>query len=127
MSYEFYKTLHLFSLALLFTSLGGLLLHAMNGGDKASNPSYKLAAAGHGTALLLLLVSGFGALAKLGLAFGSNPWLHIKLVVWLVLGGLVVVPGRFPALAKPVWFALPVLGGLAAWLAVTKPFTAIAG
>lgn len=124
MSYQFYKILHLVSLMLMFSSVGGLLLHAMNGGTKATNPSYKLAAAGHGSALLLLLVSGFGMLAKGGIAFATNPWIHIKLLIWFVMGALVMVPARAPGLAKPTWVLAPILGGIAAWAAIFRPFTA---
>jgi hypothetical protein len=123
-SYQFYKTLHLVSVMLMFSSLGGLLLHAMNGGTKANNPSYKLAAAGHGASLLVMLVAGFGMLAKGGFSFATNPWIHIKLLLWFVMGALVMVPARAPGLAKPVWVAAPILGGIAAWAAIFKPFTA---
>lgn len=127
MPYEFYKLLHLFSLVLMFTSLGGLLLHAMNGGTKATNPSHKLAAAGHGSGLLLLLVSGFGMLARGGISFGANPWIHIKLLIWFVMGALIMVPARAPGLAKPTWVLAPILGGVAAWAAIFRPFTAAVG
>jgi hypothetical protein len=32
------------------------------------------------------------------------------------------VPPRWPGLARPLLFALPLLGGLAAYMAIYKPF-----
>jgi len=40
----------------------------------------------------------------------------------LTLGALVALPYRRPDLARLVFIALPVLGGLASWLAIYKPF-----
>ena len=37
MSYEIYKVLHLLGLSLVVLSLGGIILHAINGGSKQSN------------------------------------------------------------------------------------------
>lgn len=118
MSFEFYKILHVVGVMLLFTALGGVTLHALSGGDKGR----KLLAASHGVALLLLLVAGFGMIAKLKLAAPYPGWIWGKLVIWLLLGGAVVLPRKKPELAKPLFLALPLLGGVAAWLAIMKPF-----
>ena len=55
---EVYKILHILGVAWLFFALGGATLHALNGGDKASNKSRKLVAASHGIALVIILVAG---------------------------------------------------------------------
>ena len=73
--------------------------------------------------VLAILVSGFGALAKLGL---SNPgiwplWLWLKVLIWLVFGGVTVLIRRAPRFAPVLWWALPLLGGAAAYLAIYKP------
>lgn len=82
MSYEFYKILHLVSLIALFLSLGMLIV-----GPK---PLKKLIMSLHGVALLLLLVSGFGLIAKLHIPLKllSPSWFWQKTFVWLVLAGL---------------------------------------
>jgi len=121
MSYAFYKTLHYLGFFLVFAALGGSLVHAMNGGTKDNNPSRKLLAIGHGLGLTLVVIAGFGMLAKLGI-HGVPGWAAAKIVVWLVIGALLVVPNRLPHLAKPVYIALPFLGALAGWLALAKPF-----
>lgn len=121
-SYQLYKVVHIFGLLLTFMSLGALFLHVHNGGDKASNRGRALVAASHGIGLFLVLLGGFGMLARLKLDFVAVPWVHAKLLIWLLLGGILALPYRVPAAAKALWVTVPVLGGLAAWLAVYKPF-----
>jgi hypothetical protein len=121
-SYQVYKLVHFLGLFLLFSSLGGLSLHVMNGGDKGSNKARKLLAATHGTSLLLILVGGFGMLARLELPGGLPPWIHVKLTIWLLLGALLALPYRVPAASKAVWFGAPLLGLLSAYVALYKPF-----
>lgn len=122
MSLAFYKVLHLFSAFLLFAALGGLTLAARARRTDA-DAGRKLAAASHGIALVLLLVTGFGALARLAISSpGLWPgWVWAKVVIWLALGAALVVR-RFPAAAGMLWWLWPVLGGVAAWLALYKPF-----
>jgi hypothetical protein len=120
--YEAYKVLHLLSVMLLFLCFGGLALYVAGGGTRAANPNRKLIAALHGTATFLVLLGGFGLLARLGVIQGGFPlWVWIKLTVWLVLGLAVVLPYRRPDLARPLFLLYPILGGVAAWAAVYKP------
>ena len=121
MSIAVYKLIHIFSIMLLFTAFGGLLLAARAGVE--TGVSRKLAGITHGIALLLILISGFGALARIGM---SNPaiwpaWLWIKALIWLALGAVVVVIKRSPRLAPALWWILPLLGGIAAYLALKNP------
>lgn len=121
MPLEFYKVIHYLGLALLFVALGGTVSYTINGGDKEDNKARKLIAAGHGTAMLLLLVAGFGMLAKLG-ASVSSAWVIGKLVIWLVLGGaLAFIPKAKKDGAKVLLFVLPLLAAAAAYLAIHKP------
>lgn len=120
--YEAYKVLHLLSVMLLFLCFGGLALYVAGGGTRAANPNRKLIAALHGTATFLVLLGGFGLLARLGVIQGGFPlWVWIKLTVWLVLGLAVVLPYRRPDLARPLFLLYPILGGVAAWAAIYKP------
>lgn len=120
--YEAYKLAHYFGIFMLMIALGALSLHAINGGDKASNTARKLVAISHGVALFLVLLGGFGMLARLGLTSGLPVWVWIKLGIWLLLGALLVIPYRVPKLARPLWFFLPLLGIAAAAVAIYKPF-----
>ncbi|MFT4625010.1 MAG: hypothetical protein ACI8PZ_003676 [Myxococcota bacterium] len=121
-SLQVYKLVHMFGLFLLFTSVGGIALHAANGGTRDSNTARGLAFGTHGIGLLLVFVSGFGMLARLGMTAGVPGWAVAKLVIWLAIGGLVMLPQRAPGTAKAVWFGAPVLAAVAVWLAITKPF-----
>jgi hypothetical protein len=121
MSLVAYRLLHIFSMMLLFTSLGGLLLASRAG--ITTGVSRKTAGMTHGIALILLLITGFGALAKTGL---SNPglwpaWLWIKALIWLVFGGVIVLIRRSPNASTLLWWILPLLGALAAYMALYKP------
>jgi hypothetical protein len=116
MSYLFYKILHLFAVLLLFTSLGTLA------GAARDERLRRLAGVAHGVSLAIILVAGFGLLARLGL-FGSIPgWAWLKIGLWLLLGLLVLPLRRRPEWTAWLWPMIPIVGGLAAWLAVQKPF-----
>ncbi len=122
MPYTVYKLKHIFGLIFLFLSLGGMCLHAMNGGSKESNASRKILAIGHGVSLLLMLVGGFGLMARLSLTSFPWPfWIWPKILIWLLLGASVAFIYRKPALGKVLWFILPILGVLAASMAIFKP------
>jgi hypothetical protein len=123
-SHQFYNVVHIVGIVLLAVALGGLALHALNGGTRQSNGARGLVAALHGTGALLVLVGGFGMLARLGFRHGGGfpGWLWVKIGVWLLLAAAVLVPYRRPALARPLFLALPLLAGLAAYMAIYKPF-----
>lgn len=117
-----YKTIHAFSALLLLFAMGGLVLRALESDDPGrKTPARKLASITHGVALLLLLVTGFGGLAKLGIMGAMPLWAWLKIVLWLAFGGVVALIHKKPNLLKPLWFLLPLLAGVAAWLALYKP------
>jgi hypothetical protein len=122
-SHAFYNVVHIVGIVLVMSALGGTALHALNGGTRQTNRARGLVAGLHGAGALLVLVGGFGMLARLGFRHGANfpGWLWVKLAVWAAAAALLVVPYRRPALARPVYLALPVLGGLAAYMAIYKP------
>lgn len=121
MSYNVYKLLHLLGGAMIFVSLGGIVVHAIGGGDKESNPARKPLAILHGVGLVFLLVAGFGMLARLGLSM-SGGWIWTKVVIWVILGAASVLPYRSQPLARSLLVLLPLLGMLAGFLAIYKPF-----
>jgi hypothetical protein len=107
-----------FSVLLLFTSLGTLAAAAQSNGERFK----RLAGIAHGIAVTIIFVAGFGLLARLGM-FGSIPiWAWLKIGLWLVLGLIVLPLRRKPEWATALWLAIPVVGGLAVWLAIAKPF-----
>ena len=118
-----YKIVHLVGMFMLFTVLGGIALHALNGGTKQSNAGRRLIAAMHGISLFIILLGGFGMLARLGLVQGMLPgWVLAKLAIWALLPFLGMMAYRKPDVAKLLLVAMPMLGGLAGWIALYKPF-----
>ena len=122
MDYNLYRWLHVVGIILLFTAIGGLVMRQITA--TAGDAGRKAGSIMHGLALLLILFSGFGLLATL--AIPHNPagwpaWVWIKFVIWLILGGIVVLIKRAPALAKILWWGIPILGFIAAYLALTHP------
>ncbi len=116
--YEAYKVLHLIGVIFLLLSLGAYLMLSMN----KSEIGKKLAAMTHGISILIILVAGFGLLARLGLfgAGGWPAWVWVKLIVWLILALIIVLIKRAPGLIPVLWFLIPALAGLAAYMAVYK-------
>lgn len=121
LSYTVYKALHLVGIMLTVAALAGMAVHAANGGTRAESRTRALATALHGTGLLLVLVAGFGMLARLGGSAASG-WVLVKLAIWLTLGAAAMVPYRRPPLARAVFLAAPLLAALAGIVALTKPF-----
>ncbi len=119
MSYQAYKVLHLFGVLMLFLALGAQLLRAQVG-DSAQGVSKAVVGSMHGIGLVLALVGGFGLIAELGIGFPG--WIMAKFAIWIALGGITAVIKRAAGLRAAMWFILPALGLLAAYLAIFKPF-----
>lgn len=121
---DFYEILHIIGIAMLFVAIGGVATHAANGGTKAASSTRGLVGSMHGLGALLILVGGFGMLARIGFQHGANfpGWLWVKIIVWVILSAIVLMPYRKPALAKPFIFVLPLLAGVAVYMALYKPF-----
>ena len=122
MSYEFYKLVHVLGILMVFVSLGGLLLFVINNGNRESNVWRKQVAITHGVGIFLVLLGGFGMLAKLGINWPWPGWIIAKFVIWLVLGGALTLIYKKPELGKVLWALILVLGFGAAYLAGMKPF-----
>ena len=118
MPYAIYKLLHVIGLMLLFLGMGGLLLGARSGLDRAPKGTAIL----HGVGLFAMLVGGFGMMARLGIDWPWPGWLIAKLGVWLAIGALPVLVRRRVLPGGPAWLIAAVLGALAAWFAIVKPF-----
>jgi hypothetical protein len=108
-----YQILHLTGIIMLFMGYGALLARSMCGSDNVS--VRKLGSITSGIGLLLILIAGFGLIAKYHLSI-TAPWLIVKMAIWLALGGLIVLINRKPALAKPLWWGILSLGTIAAFM-----------
>jgi len=119
-----YKLIHLIGIFSIFAALGGVALHAANGASKADNRLRGLVGILHGLGSLLIVVAGFGMLARFDLSDGAFPfgWVMVKVVIWLLLSVAILLPYQRPQLARYLIILMPILGGAAAALALFKPF-----
>ncbi len=106
-----YHFLHVVGVILLFLGFGGL-----TGGDNASR---RRAMMYHGTGLLVLLITGFGFIAKTkaaapasGLSY-TSPFILVMYAIWLALGALPVLSKR-GIIPAPVVVKIALLLGVVA-------------
>lgn len=118
-----YKIIHVFAVVLTLLSLGALAFFVMNGGNPKTSPHRKLIAISHGIGLVVLIVTGFGMLFRLGVDHGQPwPfWVWLKIGLWLFAGALIALIQRVPRLALLFWLLLPLAGAFGAWVALSKP------
>ena len=115
MSPAIYHYLHLVGVLLLFTSVG-LMLAVASGVPGAKKTAGML----HGIGLVILLVAGFGFLAKAKLAMGG--WVWAKVVIWLLLGGLPALVSKGKLKPGAGMTVALLLGAAAAYIGYFKPF-----
>ena len=115
MTYLVFKIVHLAGIMCLFASLGGLM--AANHRKPATLRGFS---ALHGLALLILFVTGFGMQGVGNLGFPG--WLIAKIVIFLLLGAALVVFKRRLIPTKIAMTAVIILGSLAGYLAILRPF-----
>ena len=114
MSYEIYKLIHFFAIISLFLSIGALLVYS---GNKKQKKGIMIL---HGLAVLALLVSGFGLIARLKMH--SLPlWIWLKLSIWIILGILIPILIAKKINKKWVWLLVFISGLGAIYLGVLKP------
>lgn len=110
-----YKVIHLAAVIILFGALGA-------GIYAPSNKNSKLAGILHGISLLLILVSGFGLVAKIwGNQF--HWWTYAKIVIWLLLGGSYALAKK-RILTENTAFAIVILLGILAVILGNIPYLA---
>lgn len=119
MPYEFYKILHLLGIFMLFISIGGVIIRGKLNDTSAATRKY--IGIMNGVGLLVILVAGFGIMARLGISL-TDGWVLSKLAIWLIFGGLLAVANRKPQLIGVLTITTLVLGVMAAYLAILKPF-----
>jgi hypothetical protein len=122
-SYQFYNLVHILGLIFLMVALGGIASSAVVAQDRISPWRRRATSVFHGVGIFLILLGGFGLLARLGVMHGAGfpGWIWVKIGIWVVLGIAAFLPYRYPRAAMPLLMLLPVLGGLAAYMAIYKP------
>lgn len=115
-----YKVLHLSGVFLVLLSLGSLIaIGAL--GDSAARWK-RLFSALNGIGLLLIVVAGFGLLARLGASWPWQGWVFVKLLIWLFFGASLTLVDRLKERALVLWWAALAAAICAAYLGVFKPF-----
>lgn len=121
MPYTLYKLIHLLGIFCVIAGTVGIAYHAYLGGKKSDGAAAKIGTMLHGIGLFVVLLGGFGMLARLGVSVMSG-WVIAKLVIWILIGGLVAFPYKKPEESIKAVFAIILLATLAGYLALYKPF-----
>lgn len=115
-----YKVLHLSGVFLVLLSLGSLIVMAAVG-DRTMK--WKgLFSALNGIGLLLIVVAGFGLLARLGVSWPWQGWVFLKMMVWLFFGASLTMVDRLRERALLLWWIALAAVIFSAYLGVFKPF-----
>lgn len=117
-SYETYKTLHLFFILTFFTSIGFVATSS----NLIQNKFGKFFV---GLASFLILVAGMGLIARLGFKHGQAfpLWINLKIAIWFSINVLLIyLFKQKSSMQKTVFsFAILILGWIAIWIAIHKP------
>ncbi len=120
MSYEVYKTLHFFGLIVAVLAVGGIFIQAKL--QPANAIAYKRPMMiAHGIGVIIMLIAGFGLLARLNLMHPMPAWVWPKLLIWFYLGVAPTLVMRVPKIRDLVIWATPFILVTAAAFAVFKP------
>jgi len=121
-SYFSYKLIHYLGIFLLIAVVGLALgrRSVLDGED----PLRRRWNALHGTALFIILLGGFGLMARIGVAHGEPfpGWLWVKFGIWALLAGTLLAARRWPSRSLALVGLIPLLAVLAGWVAFRKPF-----
>lgn len=104
---------------LVLMNLGGAAVHL--GGTKNYSPR-KVLSMLSGTALLLIIVTGFMLAKHLYPEEPLHSWVYGKFVVWLYLGGVIAFIHRKPKSAGALLGSVFVVASIGALLAIFKPW-----
>jgi hypothetical protein len=135
-SYTVYKLVHYLGIFATVALLGAALGRGAANASADGTPSGGGSSVGardpwrrrfnvlHGIGLFVILLGGFGMLARLGITqgLGLPGWIWAKLAIWTVFVGLIVVARRTASAAARALIVLPLLAALAGYIAFTKPF-----
>ena len=113
--YDTYKLLHLAGAFAVTMAYGGLGMWAMNEKDDSENRFRKVGMMSHGIGLMAIILGGFGMLSNM---YSDSPfsqgWVHMKLGIWILLGGGLTLLKKKPEYAKEILAAAFVLIFIAA-------------
>ena len=90
-------------------------------GAEVNGPAKKFSFIAHGIGLFLILLSGFGLLARLGLVRELPGWIYLKLAIWLYFGVAIALIKRKGHLGWIMYLPMLLIFIGAAYLGVSKP------
>lgn len=124
MSLNFYRVVHLLGITMAMVSLGGLALNTLVQPGPLQPSHRRLVSITHGVGLLITIVAGIGLLHKSGYGDMSAwpGWVYLKFLIWLLVGGSLTLIKRVRSSAGMMWFLLPLIVMVGAYLALVKPF-----
>lgn len=106
---------------MIFFSLGGVVMHVINGGSRDYS-FRKVASIVHGIGMVLVLVAGFGMLARLNIHWPWPGWVFAKVILWLIFGAALGLIYRFADHAKLIWWITLILAIFTVYVVMFKPF-----
>ncbi|MAZ47664.1 MAG: hypothetical protein CME65_03825 [Halobacteriovoraceae bacterium] len=116
LSYQVYKIVHVVSIVLFFSMFAKAAYAAK---------SEKMDKISTGIFLVLILIGGFGLMARLGIGKGGGwpVWIYLKLAIWTIVGAVGHISlKRFPQHSVKVFWGSVGLLTVASYLANYKPF-----
>lgn len=118
-SFAVYKLIHLIGLFSLFFAAGVLYRQFREEGGPGS-----LKSAGYfgGVGMFLILLGGFGMLARLEIHGGFPGWIYAKLALWTIAALMLGAVLRQKLGGGAVSHAFFIVGAAAGFLALWKPF-----
>ncbi len=118
-SYEIYKITHIVGIVMLFMGLAGILLAFANSKSVSGKVKF-VGFFSHGFGLFLVILGGFGMLARLGI-HDFPGWIYGKIAIWLFFGFAISLSKRKANWALSLVILYAALAGTAAYLALLKP------
>ena len=115
-----FRVVHFLGLFLLFGGLGALSA-LFAAGTPPTGQLHKLIYRIFGAGMFLVLLGGFGLLARLLTSDGDWAlWIWIKLAIWIALGLMPLVASSGPSRARWLLLGVPLLGAIAAFAVIFK-------
>jgi hypothetical protein len=110
-SYSVYKLIHILGICGVVMGLGAAFaasrVSVSLSGDQKPAITRKIIAITHGLGLFLVLLGGFGMLARLQMHWPLPWWVIVKIIVWVGLGAWLTVTYKSASKGVAAW-----LGGL---------------
>lgn len=118
-SYETYKILHIFTLFMVISAMGGIIAE----GRWIPNKSFKITV---GVLSFLIFVGGMGLIARLGFKHGEAfpAWILTKIAAWIVFNIALVM--LFKVQQKNYKMACAAVSFVAVFIAVYSAITKLA-